>query len=102
MFGAICEACQLDWKVMSQRAKQQVNQSGSLLRKAGYTPENVTACGRWWWDNDWRGKKGEPPTPAQIRDVIGKFMATRQKNEIPDDRVVVMLEEHRGIPPNQP
>jgi len=90
MFGSLCESCQLDWKVMSETAKRQVNQSGKKLREASYTPDDILACGRWWWDNDWRGKKGEPPTPAQLRDVMGKFKATQQRNEIPDGAVEVM------------
>lgn len=34
--------------------------------------ENRTTC--WWWSHDWRGKKGEDPTPATVRATWGKWL----------------------------
>ncbi len=43
----------------------------SNLLDLGYTPEKVADFGLWWKVNDWRGRKGQPPTPWQLKSMIG-------------------------------
>ena len=73
MFGVLCEVCGIDWHVASDKKKGQINQSGKILRDGGYTSSDVRAFGVWWLENDWRGQKGQAPTPSQIRDEICKW-----------------------------
>lgn len=32
------------------------------------------AAGGWWWENDWRGLKGEPPRPEAVRETWGRWV----------------------------
>jgi hypothetical protein len=43
------------------------------MRQNGYTTEDVTDFGTWWYLKDWRGKKGQAPTLEQIRENWGSF-----------------------------
>ena len=43
----------------------------SNLLDLGYTPEKVADFARWWKVNDWRGRRGQPPTPWQLKSMIG-------------------------------
>ena len=41
------------------------------LISSRYTPEDVNEFVKWWYRSDWRGKKGQAPTPAQVKELIG-------------------------------
>lgn len=41
------------------------------LISSKYTPDDVNDFVKWWYRSDWRGKKGQAPTPAQIKELIG-------------------------------
>ena len=43
----------------------------SNLLDGNYTPEKVADFGLWWKVNDWRGRRGQPPTPWQLKSMIG-------------------------------
>lgn len=34
---------------------------------------------QWWRQNDWRGKKGQPPTIPAIRETWTQFLSTRKQ-----------------------
>jgi len=94
MFNAIAKVCQINWRVASSRAKGQINQSGKKLRDEGFSSDDILSFGEWWFAKDWRGVKGQPPTPAQIRDEIGKFTATRQRTEIDLDKYNIVIPDY--------
>ena len=48
-----------------------LNKASGLLLDLGYTPEKVADFSAWWQANDWRGKRGQPPTPWQLKSMIG-------------------------------
>jgi hypothetical protein len=55
----------LNWGVLSALADD--------LLEASYRPEDVArgySDGGWWPSCDWRGKRGDRPTPKQIRETI--------------------------------
>jgi len=75
--------CDIDLAIATKRQKQQLGQSSKLLKdKAGATPEQIEAFGSWWYADDWRGQKGQPPTPAQVREVWGRFKKSASKSRI--------------------
>lgn len=37
--------------------------------------------GRWWYADDWRGQRGEPPTPAQVREVWGQWNLPKSRGK---------------------
>jgi len=75
MFGAIAEATIMDGKANAGR----IGRSSRVLLKAGYTPDQVErlyGTHGWWYQADWRGQKGQPPTPEEICNTIRQGMAS--------------------------
>lgn len=65
----LAKVCAVDLSLATTAQKGQVTQSARILHdKAGATAASIEAFGAWWRANDWRGKKGQPPTPAQVRE----------------------------------
>lgn len=69
MFEALAEVCRIDWHLCTEDQRGELNQSVGILRGEGHTPAEITVFGRWWYQGDWRGKKGQAPTPSQVRDT---------------------------------
>lgn len=40
-----------------------------FLREKKEENQDISKFASWWWNKDWRGKKGQPPTTVQIRDL---------------------------------
>ena len=80
MFAAMCSVCCIDWRVApdaGDKGKQAVRQSEKILREQGYVPSDVADFKAWWDGWDWRGVKGQAPTPAQVRSEWGQMLAWR-------------------------
>lgn len=73
-FLALADICVVNLSVATQTQKNQLGQSSKILKKAGATPEQIRGFAGWWYAEDWRGKQGQPPTPAQVRSEWGKFV----------------------------
>lgn len=65
-----------------------LGKTASKLVKAGYgagfVEDNYAHKTKsWWYREDWRGKKGERPTPEQVAETIGKIIpvASPQQSE---------------------
>ncbi len=41
------------------------------LQKLGYSVSDIENFAVWWYRNDWRGKRNQAPTPAQVQQLIG-------------------------------
>lgn len=94
MFEAICEVCVLDPATV---AKGRIGKRASTLVKAGYTPEQVRAYygkAGWWYQHDWRGRKGDPPKPEQIGETIKQAMSTDPPPERPSIRILPQQGNH--------
>ena len=73
MLGVLSDVTKLDYKI-KRNAGRLAKPSKELL-DAGYLPEQVKtfySLGNWWYANDWRGQKGQPPTPEQILETIAQ------------------------------
>ena len=74
LFEAVMDATAMDPKIRSNAGR--IAKTAKSLRKAGYTSAQIRAwyveerC--WWYQMDWRGKKQEIPTLAQIVETVGK------------------------------
>lgn len=59
---------------------------GRLLKEAKALQESADSLRQyygpdsWWYQNDWRGKKGEKPTPATIRETWGRWNDKEYQN----------------------
>lgn len=73
MFSALVDLCQYDLELLTKESRGAINQAEKGLRERGYTPTDLEQFGIWWYANDWRGQKGQPPTLSQIRNTWGQF-----------------------------
>jgi len=83
MVGALAEVWQVDVKTAP---KGRLGKAASALLKAEYTPEQVEvvyAAGGWWYRQDWRGQRGDPPTPEQVGETIARAVKPRQLPQQP-------------------
>jgi len=78
MFAVLASVCQINLTTLTSTQRKQLNQSEKILRKDSATPADMEPFATWWYANDWRGKKGDAPRPAQVRETWGKFKAWRE------------------------
>jgi len=83
MFSALADVTKTDLALITGKDRGALNQAEKKMRDNGYTPQDVEAFGRWWYANDWRGKKGDPPTLQQVRSEWGKFKANGTPKTVP-------------------
>ena len=72
-FVALSKVCKIDLPLATDTQKRQLGQSAKLLKKAEVTTEQLERFEKYWYGQDWRGKKGQAPAPAQVRAEWGKF-----------------------------
>jgi hypothetical protein len=85
LFDAISEVCKVD----PATAGASIGKVKSALLKARppYTPEEVRAFGDWWRGDDFRRKRGIPPTLWQLKEQIGVVRAKSPAAEKPEVEV---------------
>jgi len=88
-FSALAALCQVDIATCTKEQRGALNQSEASLRKAGAMPDMLgvrtddwQTFAHWWYRHDWRGKKGEPPRPHQVREEWGKFTSWREGQRV--------------------
>lgn len=90
MVGILADVTGLDHRLKTNTGR--LVQRGGELLKAGYTPGDVEACyspDGWWYQNDWRGQKGQRPTPEQIIQTIKQALEeSHPKPEKPKQRTI--------------
>jgi len=74
LFVALAELCRINLKAATQKQVGQLNVSSKALVKLITDTDQFKAKFPDYWDKiDWRGQKGQPPTPPQIQEVYGDF-----------------------------
>lgn len=63
---SILEACCLDFKMMSRTTEREFDDTFEKFKRKKATAVEVAGFRQWWDDNDWRGRKGQPPTLIQL------------------------------------
>ena len=71
---ALADVCRLDIKVVRGRLFKRAK----ALLKAGYTIQNIRDFERWWYKNDWRGQKGQPPNPELVIELLKRSLDSTQ------------------------
>ena len=101
MFDSLVIVTRLDTKLKGG----QIGKSSKALLKAGYTAADVEQFGKWWKANDFRGKKGDPPTLSQVAEKIPQSKQAKQAvttsfaADRPDPEIELrrrLLEERNG------
>ncbi len=74
---AIANVCRMDLNknrgMLFAEAKRLKESPSEIIKR--YSP------GGWWYLSDWRGKKGQSPRPAQIRETWGAWLNDNQPSE---------------------
>lgn len=73
MFGTLAEICQVDLGAMTEKQRGELNQAEKVLRDTGATPTDLLGFSAYWFEFDWRGKQGQPPSPTQARAEWGRY-----------------------------
>lgn len=81
MFTALAAAYRMDTALLTERDRGRLNATTKRLTAAGYTADEIADAGQFWWAEDWRGKKGSPPTDSQFFQVIAQRKAFRAANQ---------------------
>lgn len=53
----------------------------SDLMEVPITAEQAEDVDRYWYDNDWRGLKNQPPTPKQFLETVGRWQHSQNGRE---------------------
>ena len=66
MFSLVAKVCRMDMNLK----RGHINTVVKRLVEAGYVPEDLEFFAGWWEKNDFRGRRGDPPTTKQLEDRI--------------------------------
>lgn len=83
-FGELAKICKLDMKLKAG----QIGKTAKALIKAEYSIDDLKGFEAWWYKNDFRGQKNEPPTLQQTIDKIYQYKAEHEKIK-PKNREIV-------------
>lgn len=73
MLAALTDVCQIDVALVTEEQQGLLIDTAYRLLEAGKKPDSIAGFGAWWFANDWRGRRGQPPTPLQLREAWGQF-----------------------------
>lgn len=82
MFLKLVEATGWD----AELKKGRLHREAKEISGAGYTPEHIDIFLEWWYAVDWRGRRGDKPSPEHIRQAIPTAlrwaMERQKKNQL--------------------
>ena len=81
MFGALLSVTGWDEATLTVQQKARLGRVAGLLVRADYAKEDVEYFYKYRWPKDWRGAKGQRPSPENVRDGIKDAKEARAKAE---------------------
>jgi len=81
---SIGEAIYRLWRITPNLRRKDWKELILFLKEAGEPVDKLEAFARWWREEDWRGKKGQPPTADNIRTYLA--LALEKCGSAEDDR----------------
>lgn len=79
MFSALADLIKYDLDMLGEKQRGQLNQAEKRMREKGYMPTDIDAFREWWYANDWRGKKNQPPGLEDMRQTWKQFLDWRKE-----------------------
>lgn len=70
-FVAVARACSMDERV--PMLAKRISVAAKYLAQREVGPECIAEFGGWWHLNDWRGKRGDLPTPERVTELWLQF-----------------------------
>jgi hypothetical protein len=65
--------CELDLELLHPRDANELSLNAQEMLAGGVKAEEFEPFRRWWRETDWRGQKGEVPTPKLVRQLWAQF-----------------------------
>jgi DNA-binding MarR family transcriptional regulator len=78
----IATLCQVDVNLASAKTRDGLKSVTLALYKKRIDLESLKLFEKWWYNEYWAGKKGQPPTPAQVGDTWGQFETSKEKPQM--------------------
>jgi len=79
LFDAVATLCVVD----PATARASIGKVAAALKAANYSAADVESFGRWWWADQWRAKKNEPPSLWVLKEKIGIIRRGANDNSHP-------------------
>ncbi|MHC4686946.1 MAG: hypothetical protein ACYTEW_21950, partial [Planctomycetota bacterium] len=76
----IATLCQVDVNLASTKTRDGLKTVTLALYGKSISPADLNSFKDWWYNEYWAGKKGQPPTPAQVGDTWGQFETSKATN----------------------
>ena len=80
-FVGIGKACSMDHKVPA--LAKRISRTAKYLAGRSIDPTMIDRFVTWWNMNDWRGQRGNIPTPEQITELWIQFEGAGEKKSVP-------------------
>ncbi len=79
----ISDICAIDINTAAKRTREAIKTLTLALCEKEDISNLLVSFPDWWYANDWRGIKGQPPTPAQMGDAWAQFEGlTKEKKSV--------------------
>jgi DNA-binding MarR family transcriptional regulator len=78
----IATLCQVDVNLASAKTRDGLKAVTLALYGKSISPADLKSFSNWWYNEYWAGKKGQPPTPAQVGDTWGQFETSKEKPQM--------------------
>lgn len=75
----LASICKLDPQLVTNRLKKDLQQSAVKLSTRVGELDQVKNFEQWWYTYDWRGKRGDVPTPSQVCNEWPKYESHDQE-----------------------
>lgn len=72
MTNALVEVCQIDMAIVDGKTRGLFKSAANKMAKT-YEIQDVDKFSIWWYQHDWRGQAGQPPTLSNVREEWGKY-----------------------------
>lgn len=79
-FGVIATALRIPYQVASNGQKGRIGKLTNRI-KSLYSLQEIQDADRYWWHDDWRGKKGDAPSDDLFVQTLEKLRKQREENE---------------------
>ena len=87
IFNAVAEVCKKNLAMISKNMRRQLRQASELLiQEFGDTysfeelADEINRFGAWWNHRDWRGQRGQTPSPNDLLDEWEKYQSDCREN----------------------
>jgi hypothetical protein len=102
LFGAVGRLCYADLSILNPTMRGKLDTACKTLREGDASADDIPDYTTYWYEQDWRGKKKQRPTPSQVVETWGAFIAWRDgRNDTPPPHFACQYVEYE-VPDRPP